>query len=56
MSKTPGQIAYEQDVEQRPLYHDGRPRRPWEELCAAAKSSWERNPSPRDWSPATKEG
>ncbi len=45
--RTPGQIAYEADVERVPLYPDGAPRRPWDELSALARASWERNPTPR---------
>jgi len=41
--------AYEADVREMPTYHDGAPRVPWERLCAIARWSWERNPSPR-WS------
>lgn len=54
MSKTPGQIAYEEDVRRKPHYHprvDGtvRPRRTWDELDALTKRSWELNPTPREW-------
>lgn len=45
--KTPGQIAYEEDVRRCPLYHDGTPRRSWSSLCEVARWSWERNPTPR---------
>ena len=54
MNKTPGQIAYEEDVRRKPNYHprvDGtvRPRRTWDELDAVTKRSWEINPTPRSW-------
>lgn len=54
MSKTPGQIAYEEDVSRKPFYHpraDGTvvPRLPWDQLGAFERWSWEKNPTPRDW-------
>jgi hypothetical protein len=45
--KTAGQIAYEMELEARPLYHDDTPRKPWEKLSEPVKNSWERNPTPR---------
>jgi hypothetical protein len=53
-TKTPGQIAYEEDVRRKPGYHprvDGtvRPRRTWDELDRVVQQSWELNPTPRDW-------
>lgn len=33
--KTPGQIAYEQDVAKNPIYHDGKPRPTWGRLSEA---------------------
>lgn len=45
--KTPGQIAYEEDVRLTPTYLDGRPRRAWSQLGEAERWSWERNPTPR---------
>lgn len=45
--KTPGQIAYELDVKAMPNYHDGEPRKTWDQLCDVAKWTWERNPTPR---------
>jgi hypothetical protein len=45
-----GKEAYEADLDRQPLYHDGTPRPGWEELHKAAQWSWERNPTPRDWS------
>jgi len=38
---TPGQIAYAKDVAQRPLYHDGSPRKAWENHTDAIRSWWE---------------
>ena len=51
---TPGQKAYEEDVQRKPFYHprvNGAvlPRVPWGELSAIAKWSWEKNPTPREW-------
>jgi hypothetical protein len=40
------QEAYEEDVRRHPLYHDGTPRKSWDEV---ARQSWEKNPTPRDW-------
>jgi hypothetical protein len=47
MTKTPGQIAYELDVEQQPSYGNKRPRSSWGDLSEVARASWERNPTPR---------
>jgi hypothetical protein len=46
-TKSPGQLAYEADCASEPLYHDGRARRTWDQLCAVARWSWERNPTTR---------
>ena len=46
-SKTPGQIAYEQDVANSPNYPDGSPRRTWAQQVDSVKFSWEKNPHPR---------
>lgn len=35
-----GRPAYEADVKARPLYPDGTPRKPWEQLCEIARYSW----------------
>jgi hypothetical protein len=43
---TPGQRAYEQDVKERPTYHDGTPRPGWDYLASWAKWSWEKSPHP----------
>lgn len=47
---SPGQIAYEQDCKARPTYMGDKPRCTWEQLDPVAQASWERNPTPRDWS------
>ncbi|MGG4105198.1 hypothetical protein AAXB25_14875 [Paenibacillus lautus] len=41
-NKTRGQIDYENDVKQKPLYHDGTPRKKWSELGEVERLSWER--------------
>lgn len=46
--------AYEEDVRRRPTYHDGTPRRTWDELPETARWSWKRNPTPRSY-PKTKQ-
>lgn len=51
--RSPGQIAYEKELETVPKYHDGTPRRPWGELGPAARLSWEKNPTPRWKLPGT---
>lgn len=45
--KSPGQLAYEADVKLNPHYPDGAQRPNWDNLCAIAKHSWEKNPRPR---------
>jgi hypothetical protein len=45
--KSAGQLAYELDVVLDPNYHDGSPRKKWEELDDISRWSWERNPTPR---------
>jgi hypothetical protein len=47
--KTPGQIAYEQDVALLPTHHNGDAREPWAKLSAIVRESWERDPTPREW-------
>ena len=44
--KTPGQLDYERDVQQKPLYHTGQPRKTWEELSEITRWSWERRHIP----------
>jgi len=46
---THGEIAYREDVRRRGVYPDGQPRRDWFELCDLVRSTWERNPTARDW-------
>jgi hypothetical protein len=41
-SKSAGQLLYETDVAVRPNYHDGKPRKSWEQLDATERWSWER--------------
>jgi hypothetical protein len=48
-NQTPGEIAYNEDVRRRPTYDKGAPRPAWAALETHAKQSWERNPTPRDW-------
>lgn len=36
--------AYEQDVLKHPTYHDGTPRKTWDELDSLCKESWCRHP------------
>lgn len=50
-STTAGQQAYERDVAKAPRYHDGQPRRAWQDIGAIAQWSWERNPTDREWQP-----
>lgn len=47
MSKTPGQIAYEQELEVAPEYWHGAKRKTWWQLSEVARDSWERDPTPR---------
>ena len=47
--KSPGQLAYEDDLRRFPRYsHDGSPRRQWDELPESVQESWHRNPTPRN--------
>lgn len=50
-TKTPGQIAYETDVQHTPVYHDGMPRRSWYTLDKAVQRGWENNPTPKHTKP-----
>ena len=43
-----GRLAYEEDCRRHPRYHDGSPRRAWDDLSEHARWSWERNPTPRE--------
>lgn len=40
--------AYEEDCRRWPLYNDGGARKSWDDLGALARSSWEKDPTPRD--------
>lgn len=48
---TRGQQAYERDLIERPRYHDGGPRRAWEQLSDVARWSWEKSPYPLPCAP-----
>ena len=48
-TKTPGQLAYEADLVACPLYHDGTPRKTWDQLDELCRSTWERDPTPRNF-------
>lgn len=50
--KTPGQLAYEEDVRREPKYNDGTPRRTWAQLDELMRDSWERKPTVRAKEPA----
>ena len=41
-TKSHGREAYNEDLRKRPVYHDGKPRKTWEQLCPIARYSWER--------------
>lgn len=41
-AKSPGQIAYEADLEKRPVYHSGEVRPSWDQLPAYARENWDR--------------
>jgi hypothetical protein len=47
LNEEAGKRAYMQDVENMPLYPDGKPRKTWDELPEFAKKSWIKNPYPR---------
>ena len=51
---TEGEKAYREDVARRGAYPDGQPRRDWSELDDLIRSTWERNPTARDWEPTEK--
>lgn len=42
-----GRVAYKADVAANPVYHDGAPRKTWEQLDQPERDTWERNPTPR---------
>lgn len=35
-----GEMAYLADLDRRPVYHDGTPRKSWDELGDLEQSSW----------------
>ncbi|GLR55162.1 hypothetical protein KYK30_31920 [Shinella yambaruensis] len=37
-----GRVAYEASIAAAPLYHDGTPRKPWDQLGDVERWSWER--------------
>jgi len=37
---TKGQKAYERDLKARPFYHDGKPRKTWDQLGKLEQSTW----------------
>jgi hypothetical protein len=49
IAKTPGQLAYEADVQAMPVYHDGAARHGWHELGYAVQDNWQRHPTARDY-------
>lgn len=53
-AKTPGQLAYESELQARPTYADGSARPAWAQLGDIVRQSWERNPTPR-WSVETQQ-
>jgi len=36
----PGRAAYESDLAARPTYHDGTPRRTWQQLTEFCRQTW----------------
>ena len=40
---TPGRADYEADLVRRPLYHDGTPRKTWDQLGELERWWWERD-------------
>ena len=41
-NKSRGQLDYESDLARRPLYHDGRRRKTWNQLGEVERWSWDR--------------
>jgi hypothetical protein len=52
---TPGHAAYLEDCVRKPTYHTGEPRPTWQSLDEWARWSWEREPTPRQWSTCSAE-
>lgn len=48
-NKTPGQLAYEEDLCRKPFYPSGDTRKTWAQLGDIERLSWEREPTPRNW-------
>lgn len=46
MDKSPGRLDYEADIRRRPNYHDGMPRKTWDQLGPVEQWSWNRAPLP----------
>ncbi len=44
-----GREAYQADVQRRPTYEDGTPRKTWGQLGQAERWTWDKNPTPRHW-------
>ncbi len=44
-----GREAYEDDVRRCPTYVDGTARDTWEQLSDLARTSWNRDPTPREY-------
>jgi hypothetical protein len=49
MSKTPGQLAYEEDVRRCQNYPSGKPRAAWDAIGSVEQQTWEQNPTARDY-------
>lgn len=51
--KTPGQLAYEEELRRCPNYPDGSPRPAWDDLTSRygewLRKAWEMNPTPRTY-------
>lgn len=47
--KSDAQLAYEEDVRRRPFYNDGSPRCDWHSLDDLRRSTWIKNPTPREF-------
>ena len=41
-----GKQAYEEDVRRKPNYHDGSPRKRWDQLAPEVQNTWNKNPTP----------
>lgn len=45
--RSAGELAYLEDCRRQPAYHDGTPRKSWDELPDYVRDTWGRNPTPR---------